>query len=218
MRLALPGPRIGRLDLQLRYTVPHEKLARPPRRRSPCRWSCRGMGKLGHNQLRVLPQAGILATVRKGPWTTEANSAANPAGLQVDRAPSRERIAAGDRAQAAAFRREDRGRMRLDPNRAGRGHRVRTGCSIVSAAANANCGWRSRPGRPRRKFCWMETRSRSSRKRGGEFVVPLAAGDGERSTSWSRAIRFLGVRPRAGCRPIRQRSGRHRGCAACIGN
>jgi hypothetical protein len=83
LRLALPGPRIGRLELQLHYTVPHEKLAPAATTPVTVPLVMPGVAKLGHNQLRVLPQAGILATRRKGLWTPEANPTVVPAGLQV---------------------------------------------------------------------------------------------------------------------------------------
>ncbi len=86
VRLALPGPRIGRLDLQLRYAVPHEKLAPTATTSVTVPLVMPGLGKLGHNQLRVLPQAGILAKLRKGPWTAEANSDGECSGNASHRA------------------------------------------------------------------------------------------------------------------------------------
>jgi hypothetical protein len=83
VRLALPGPRIGRLDLQLRCTLTHKQLAAAATTSVNVPLVMPAMGKLGHNTIRVLPQAGILVALRKGPWTPEANPAAVATGLQV---------------------------------------------------------------------------------------------------------------------------------------
>ncbi|HEX4146947.1 MAG TPA: hypothetical protein VHY91_25845 [Pirellulales bacterium] len=83
VRLALPRPLIGRLDLQLHYKVPHDRLAAAATTSLAVPLVMPGIGKLGHNSLRVLPQAGILVKPRGGPWTLDANPAVVPAGLQL---------------------------------------------------------------------------------------------------------------------------------------
>jgi hypothetical protein len=82
VRISLPGPRIGRLELQLRYTLTHDKLTPAATTSVTVPLAMPGVGKFGHNQLRVLPQAGIVAVVRNGLWTAEANSVAIPSALQ----------------------------------------------------------------------------------------------------------------------------------------
>ena len=83
LRVPLPGPRIGRLELWLRYALAHEKPAPALTRSISVPLVMPGLGKLGHNQLRVVPQAGILAALRGGPWTSDGNAAATAAGLQL---------------------------------------------------------------------------------------------------------------------------------------
>jgi hypothetical protein len=81
VRLLLPGPRIGRLELKINYSVAHDKLSPVSSLSLAVPLVTPGFSKLGYNQIHVASQPGLQVTPREGPWKAEANSAAAPSGL-----------------------------------------------------------------------------------------------------------------------------------------
>ena len=80
LRLALPGPRIGRCELKLNYALAHDKLSPATSLSLAVPLVTPGTGKLAHNQLHVSPQAGVLVSPRKSTWTADSRSPAAPGG------------------------------------------------------------------------------------------------------------------------------------------
>ena len=79
VRVALPQPRIGRIELQIKYTVPHEKLADQASTRVVVPLVIPGEGKLTHNQVTLAPESGVSVSYPRGPWT-EASRGSRSAG------------------------------------------------------------------------------------------------------------------------------------------
>ncbi|HTU25169.1 MAG TPA: hypothetical protein VMF30_07215 [Pirellulales bacterium] len=82
IRLALPGPRIGRVQLQVTYVLPQKKLTPAATTSATVPLVMPGSGKLAHNQLRLSSRAGILAKVRTGLWTADTSPSAVTVGSQ----------------------------------------------------------------------------------------------------------------------------------------
>jgi hypothetical protein len=88
MRVALPAPRIGRLEMQIKYAVPHEKLADQANTLVNVPLVIPGEGQLTANELAVVSTAGILVKYPKGPWTQNASTgrSANSGALTLSAA------------------------------------------------------------------------------------------------------------------------------------
>jgi hypothetical protein len=71
MRCLLPAPRIGRLELQIKFAVPHSKLASQANTPLVVPLVIPAEGVLTANDLLVVPRTGITATYPKGPWTLD---------------------------------------------------------------------------------------------------------------------------------------------------
>ena len=80
LRLALPGPRIGRCELKLSYALAHDKLSPATSLSLAVPLVTPGTGRLAHNQLRVTPQAGVDISPRKSAWTPDTRSPVAPGG------------------------------------------------------------------------------------------------------------------------------------------
>ncbi len=180
VRVPLPSPRIGRLDLQLRYGLGHEKPAPALTRSISVPLVMPGMGKLGHNQLRVVPQAGILAALGGGPWVPDGNAATTVAGLQLAAPTAVAELGLAAGAEATTDRGENPRRIWLDPHVAGR--RSTAGSGFVSL-----CEWRAQlrlalPADAKAdslEILLDEKPVAIAPDAAGEFVVPLTPGDGE---------------------------------------
>ena len=84
-RVALPTPRIGRCDLQVKYSVPVGKLADEANTLIDVPLVIPGEGKLTSNQLTVVAKPGLSLAYPNGPWTEDASPsrAANATGLRL---------------------------------------------------------------------------------------------------------------------------------------
>ncbi len=84
MRLTLPGPRIGRCELKFNYSLAHDKLSPSTSLSLNVPLVVPSTGKLAHNQLHVSPQAGVLVSLRKGPWMPDTKAPTAPgSGLML---------------------------------------------------------------------------------------------------------------------------------------
>jgi len=88
VRLALPTPRIGRVELQVRYAVRHEKLATAANTLIGVPLVMPGEGKLSANELSIVPESGVTVTYPRGAWTenTRTTRAAAAGTLQLSAA------------------------------------------------------------------------------------------------------------------------------------
>jgi hypothetical protein len=84
-RVALPTPRIGRCELQVKYSVPVGKLADEANTLIDVPLVIPGEGKLTSNQLTVAAKPGLSLAYPNGPWTEDASPsrAANATGLRL---------------------------------------------------------------------------------------------------------------------------------------
>ncbi|MEX2112145.1 MAG: hypothetical protein WD845_03115 [Pirellulales bacterium] len=84
LRVSLPAPRIGRCELQVKYSVPHAKLADEVNTLVHVPLVIPSEGSLISNELTVVSKPGLLVTYPKGPWidkTSQLRSATPPALL-----------------------------------------------------------------------------------------------------------------------------------------
>ena len=83
MRIALPTPRVGRIELQIRYSLPHDQLASLANTLVTVPLVMPGEGPLASNELSVVPKSGISVSYPKGPWTEapRGDRSNNTAGL-----------------------------------------------------------------------------------------------------------------------------------------
>lgn len=71
LRVNLPAPRIGRCELQIDYSLPHEKPRAEASTLVIVPLVVPGEGQLTANELVVVPQAGIAVNYPPGPWREE---------------------------------------------------------------------------------------------------------------------------------------------------
>jgi hypothetical protein len=85
MRVRLPAPRIGRCELQIEYTFPHDELSDEATTLVSVPLVVPGEGALTSNELTAVSQPGIEVTYPRGPWVEETSPAraTNPAVLRM---------------------------------------------------------------------------------------------------------------------------------------
>jgi hypothetical protein len=86
MRVALPSPRIGRCELQIRYTVRHDKPANVAKAPVSIPLVIAGEGQVTTNELVVVPKPGITVSYPAGgPWSEDPRNpqAANAQSLAL---------------------------------------------------------------------------------------------------------------------------------------
>ena len=72
MRVALPSPRIGRCEIQLRYAVRHEKPAGAAQTLVNVPLIIPGEGQVTANEVVVVPTPGLDVSYPSGPWSMES--------------------------------------------------------------------------------------------------------------------------------------------------
>ncbi len=78
LRVSLPAPRIGRCELQVKYSVPHEQLADEANTLVNVPLVIPSEGSLLSNELTVVSKPGLLVTYPKGPWSNETPRLRSP--------------------------------------------------------------------------------------------------------------------------------------------
>ncbi len=95
VKIPLPEPRIGRCDLQVQYSVPHEQPASQTTSLVEVPLVIPGEGVLTSNRLTIEPASGISVSYPKGPWQheTQPGEPAELTGLRLSAASAIPRVA-----------------------------------------------------------------------------------------------------------------------------
>ncbi len=105
IRVALPGPRIGRCELKISYVERHERLSSTASTLVIVPLVIPGEGQLTGNELVVVPKAGISVNYPPGPWAEDARHRpainSNALTLSARRAISEVSLGLSSKEQAA---------------------------------------------------------------------------------------------------------------------